>query len=74
MDELRVELAASAWFELLRVRVMPATDLDQEYAFGPGSIVLEAPLFSAVKKFNPNIPIEALEVALRALTRPPHAT
>jgi len=53
---------------------MPATDLDQEYAFGPGSIVLEAPLFSAVKKFNPNIPIEALEVALRALTRPPHAT
>lgn len=74
MDELRIELAASAWFELLRVRVILAADLDHKHTFGPGSTILEAPLFSAVKKFNQSIPADALEVALRALTRPPHPT
>jgi len=74
MDELTTELAASAWFESLRVQVLHAEDLSDEHQFGPGSAILETPLSSAAKKFNPSIPADALELALRTLARPPHPT
>lgn len=74
MDELTSELAASAWFESLRIRVIHGKDLADEHQFGPENVILESPLSSAVKKFNPNIPAEALDVALRSLARPPHPT
>jgi len=74
MDELTTELAASAWFESLRIQVLDAEDLRDEHQFGPGSAILDTPLSSAAKKFNPSIPADALEIALRSLTRPPHPT
>ncbi|MEZ6243377.1 MAG: type I restriction endonuclease subunit R [Phycisphaerales bacterium] len=74
MDELGTELSASAWFELLRAKVILAADLDDEHRLDPGNVILRTPLSSAAEKFNPSIPADALDAALRTLTRPPHPT
>ena len=74
MDELTTELAASAWFELLRVRVLSASNLSDEHQFGPESMILGTVLTAAAKKLNPDIPSEVLEPLGRILSRPPHPT
>lgn len=74
MDESTTELAASAWFESLRIQVLDADELTDEHQFEPGSAILGTPLSSAAAKFNPSIPADTLELALRTLTRAPHPT
>ncbi|MEK7315395.1 MAG: type I restriction endonuclease subunit R [Candidatus Eisenbacteria bacterium] len=74
MDELTAELAASAWFESVRVRVMSATNLMDERQFGPGSVILGTVLSGVIRRFNPGLPQDTLEGVLRILSRPPHPT
>ena len=74
MDELTAELAAAAWFEAARIRVLRASDLTEEHTFGPGELVISPLLSAALRTLNPGIPEVALEGAAKTLTRPPHPT
>jgi type I restriction enzyme R subunit len=74
MDELTAELAASAWFESVRVRVMSATDLTDERQFGPGCVILSTVLSGVIRRFNPELSQDIVEEVVRILSRPPHPT
>lgn len=74
MDELTAELAASAWFESLRIRVLDAADIENDYGFGPGRFMLGTVLSAAIKSLNPLIPDTALDTVSRVVSRPPHPT
>jgi len=74
MDELTAELAASAWFESVRVRVMSASDLTDERQFGPGNVILGTVLRGVVRRLNPNLPPDNIDEVVRILSRPPHPT
>jgi type I restriction enzyme R subunit len=74
MDELTAELAASAWFEAVRIRVMLASDLADERQFGPESVILRAVLSGVIRRLNPELSQAAVEEILRTLSRPPHPT
>jgi type I restriction enzyme R subunit len=74
MDELTAELAASAWFESVRVRVMSASDLTDERQFGPDGVIFRTVLSGVIRRLNPELPKDAIEEVLRTLLRPPHPT
>lgn len=74
MDESTAELAASAWFETLRIKVVSAADLEAEHGFGPQNVFLVPALSAAIRKLNPQIPQELSESIIRSLSRPPHPT
>jgi type I restriction enzyme R subunit len=74
MDELTAELAATAWFESVRVRVMSAPDLTDECQFGPGHVILTTVMSGAIRRLNAELPHDTIEEALRILSRPPHPT
>ncbi len=74
MDELTAELAASAWFESVRVRVMSATELADERQFGPGCVILSTVLSGVIRRFNPELSQDIVEEVVRILSRPPHPT
>ncbi|HSO83668.1 type I restriction endonuclease subunit R [Thiocapsa sp.] len=73
MDELTAELAASAWFEAVPVRVLLAKDLDDDHDAGHVSI-LGTVLNGAVRRLNPGLPQETIEGVMRTLAHPPHPT
>lgn len=74
MDELTAELAAAAWFEAVRIRVMSASDLADERQFGPESVILSTVLSGVIRRLNPELSQVAIEEVLRILSRPPHPT
>lgn len=74
MDEQTAELAASAWFDMLRIRVMHGSDLQDEVAFGPGACLLETVLRGALSILNPGFPESSLDQVCRVVSRPPHPT
>jgi type I restriction enzyme R subunit len=74
MDELTAELAASAWFESVRVRVLPASALADQRDFGAKSVLLDAVLSARIRQLNPDFPHDTIEQVVRILSRPPHPT
>ena len=74
MDELTAELAAAAWFESIRIRVMSASELTEERQFGPGSVILTTVLSSVIRRLNPDLPHDTIEEVVRILSLPPHPT
>ena len=74
MDELTAELAASAWFESVRVRVISASDLTDERQFGPGLVILTTVLRGVISRLNPELPHDTVEEVVRILSHPPHPT
>jgi len=74
MDELTAELAASAWFESARIRVLSGTELTDEREFGPGDVVLSTVLSAVVQRLNPGLPQATIEGVARTVSRPPHPT
>src|SRR3990172_13245609 len=74
MDESTAELAASAWFESLRVRVLSAADVEDDHGFGPGKVALGTVFSAALKSLNPSIPDTSLDSVGRFALRPPHPT
>jgi type I restriction enzyme R subunit len=74
MDESIAELAASAWFESVRVRVMSAPELTNERTFYPESVILETVLGGAVARLNPDLPPDTIAEVLRELSHPPFPT
>jgi type I restriction enzyme R subunit len=74
MDELTAELAAAAWFESVRIRVMSAPDLTDERQFGPGIVILHTVLSGVIRRLNPDLPHDTVEEVERILSRPPHPT
>jgi type I restriction enzyme, R subunit len=74
MDELTAELAAAAWFESVRIRVMSASDLTGEREFGPGLVILTKVLRGVIRRLNPDLPQDTVEEVVRILSRPPHPT
>lgn len=74
MDEATAELAASAWFESVRIRVMPASDLTSGRRFAAESVILSTVLEGALHRLNPDLPHDAVEDVVRTLSRPPHPT
>ena len=74
MDELTAELAAAAWFESVRIPVMPASELADKSQFGPGSVVLTTVLSGIIRRLNPDLPDSNIGEVVRILSRPPHPT
>ncbi len=74
MDESTTELAAAAWFESVRIRVLSGADLAEERQSGSKGVVLETILASALHRLNPDLPHDTLEGVARTLARPPHST
>ena len=74
MDELTAELAGAAWFESVRIPVMPASELTEEGQFGPGSVILTTVLSGVLRRLNPHLPHDTIEEVVRILSRPPHPT
>ena len=74
MDELTAELAGAAWFESVRIPVMPASELTEEGQFGPGSVILTTVLSGVLRRLNPQLPHNTIEEVVRILARPPHPT
>ncbi len=74
MDELIAELAAAAWFESIRIPVMPASELAEKPQVEPGSVVLTTILSGVVRRLNRNLPHDTIEGIVRMLSRPPHPT
>jgi type I restriction enzyme R subunit len=74
MDELTAELAASAWFESVRIRVMSGSELADERKFEPGHVILTTVLSGVIRRLNPELPHATIEEVVRILSRPPHPT
>ena len=74
MDELTAELAAAAWFESVRIRVMSASELTEESQFGPENVILTTVLSGVLHRINPDLPYHTVEEVVRILSRPPHPT
>lgn len=74
MDESIIELAASAWFETLRIHVLDAAEVDEDPLNGPASFFLSGPLTAALQRLNESIPVSALESVQRTLRNPPYPT
>jgi type I restriction enzyme R subunit len=74
VDELTTELAATAWFESVRVRVLSASDLTDERQFGPGLVILTTVLRGVIRRLNSDLPDDTVEEVVRILSRPPHST
>lgn len=74
MDEQTAELAAAAWFESTRVRVLHASDLNDEHEFGPRLSILTTALGGIVRRLNPELPDGTAEEVTRILSRAPHPT
>ena len=74
MDELTAELAAAAWFESVRTRVMSASEMTEERQFGAGSVILTTVLSGIIRRLNPDLPHDTIEEVVRILSHPPHPT
>ena len=74
MDELTAELAAAAWFESARTRVMSASELTEQGHFRSGNVLLTTVLSGVLHRINPDLPYHTVEEVVRILSRPPHAT
>ena len=74
MDELTSELAAAAWFESVRTRVMSASKMTEGRPFGPGSMILTTILNGSIHRLNPDLPHDTIEEVVRVLSHPPHPT
>lgn len=74
MDESTTELAAIAWFESVRIRVLLATDLRDEHEFVTGDLLLGTILRGAVERLNPALPSTTVDSVVRTLTQPPYPT
>ena len=76
--ESDVEDAALAWLEASGWQVADSPDIAPDtpaaVRFDYGEVVLNGRLRSALARLNPNVPDEALDDALRRLTRPAGAT
>jgi len=74
MDELTTELAAAAWFESIRIRVLSGADVTGERQLGLSSPILSVILSAALQRLNPELPHDTLEGVARTLAHPPHPT
>ena len=74
MDELTAELAAAAWFESVRTRVMSASEMTEERQLGPESVILTTVLSGVIRRLNPDLPHYTIEEVVRILSHPPHPT
>lgn len=74
MDELTAELAASAWFESVRTRVILASDRTDEPQFGRERVILDTVLGGVVTRLNPDLPQDTIKEVVRKLSHPPHPT
>ena len=77
LTESVVESAALDWFRKLGYHVMGGPDLlpgDGALRADYGTVVFESGLREAVARLNPDLPAEALDDAVRRLTRPAGAT
>ena len=73
----RVESAALDWFRKLGYHVMGGPDMlpgDGALRADYGTVVFGSGLREAVARLNPDLPAEALDDAVRRLTRPAGAT
>ncbi|TQE99241.1 MAG: type I restriction endonuclease subunit R [Spiribacter salinus] len=78
MSEQQVEQAALGWFEALGFDIARGADIspgaDAPLRNSHEQLVLEPRLRSAVSRINPDLPEEAVEQAVRTVTRPPEPT
>jgi len=78
LDEAAVERAALAWLESLGYDVRRAADIspggDAPLRTDYEQVVLEPRLRAALRRINPDLPDEALDQAVRIVTRPPEPT
>lgn len=74
MDELTTELAAAAWFESIRTRVLSGADVTDDRRISLNSPLLGVILFAALQRLNPELPQDTLEGVARTLAHPPHTT
>ena len=70
MDELTAELAAAAWFESVRTRVMSASEMTEERQFGAGSVILTTVLSGIVRRLNPDLPHDTIGEVVAYLVAP----
>lgn len=73
MNEITTELAAAAWFESSRIRVVVGSELiDQPDPAASG--LRKAGVLEGVRRLNPQLPYDEVEQVVRTLSRPPHPT
>ena len=74
MDELTAELAAAAWFESVRTRVMLASEMTEYRQLGTEGVILTTVLSGVIRRLNPDLPHYTIEEVVRILSHPPHPT
>ena len=73
-----VERAALAWFETIGYEVASGADIspggDRPLRADYEQVVLEPRLRAALRRVNPELPEDAIDQAVRVVTRPPEPT
>ncbi len=76
LNENTVEQAALTWFEELGFTKLHGPNISEDGSnperIGYGEVVLRGRLESAIKRFNPSLPPEALDEAIRKILYPCH--
>ena len=74
MDESTAELAASAWFEAVQIRVLAASDFGKKDQATAKTAILSTVLRAAIQRLNPSHPPDTVEEVMRTVSHVPHST